>query len=388
MNSKKIKISLKKINKKFFTKNNLNILNVLIYIFSDLFLKNTHHNKKNSLHALKNITLSINQSSIVGIVGLNGSGKSTLLNLIAGKLKPTSGTIEVCGEVKLLSNINYGLIDDISIYENIKLYFELNNSKNISFDKFLFDIYSFSELGKFKNIKVKNLSSGMKARLAFALNTFFHYEILIIDEALSVGDAYFRNKCFNRILTNFENSIILFVSHNFAHISRLCDRVITLEKGRIVHDGDPIDALINFQDNKLTTSNYLRKTKNDIFKYFLINNKELLNIKNTIKVLEISYKCNDLNIKFDSIRIIYKDIFLNPISSYVHNFKKEIKNFYFKFDLNFTTGVYFYCIELRDKNGKNFVALSPDYSFKIKSKIDGLINIIQKPILLKINEKN
>ena len=189
--------------------------------------------------ALHNISFSLNKGDRLGILGLNGAGKSTLLKIIAGVLKATEGNITTKGKIVPLLELGAGFDQQYTGAENIYLYGAvLGYSKEFIQEKYD-EIIEFSELGDFINVPVKNYSSGMKARLGFSIATVVEPEILILDEVLSVGDAKFRKKSENRILSMFDSGVtVLFVSHSLEQVKRICNRAILLEKGNLIADGD------------------------------------------------------------------------------------------------------------------------------------------------------
>ncbi|MFS7003926.1 ABC transporter ATP-binding protein [Carnobacterium maltaromaticum] len=204
-------------------------------------------NKKNFFIALKNISFKVNKGEIVGIVGLNGSGKSTLSNLIATVSKPSSGKIEYNGTVSLLA-INAGLKPTLTGYENIylKCLFHGINKKNI--DLLVKKIIRFSELGKFIHQPIKNYSSGMKAKLGFSVAIHMDPTILIIDEALAVGDQTFYQKCLDQILLfKEEGKTIFFVSHSIIQVKQLCTSVIWLDQGELKDIGPTKEVCENYE---------------------------------------------------------------------------------------------------------------------------------------------
>ncbi|MCD6493648.1 MAG: ABC transporter ATP-binding protein [Archaeoglobaceae archaeon] len=201
--------------------------------------------------ALKNVTLSIHKGEIFGIMGLNGSGKSTLLKIIAGVLYPDSGEVKVKGKVTPILELGVGFNPELTAKENVYVYGVIMGMKKdeikMKFDK----IFKFAELEKFKNMKLKNFSSGMYARLAFATAIFTEPDILLIDEVLAVGDINFQRKCIEKIKELNENgTTIVIVSHSPEMIAEMCDRVMVLENGVVKMIGDAgkaIEAMLNDQ---------------------------------------------------------------------------------------------------------------------------------------------
>ena len=191
-------------------------------------------------YALNGISFEIKKGETVGIIGTNGSGKSTILKIITGVLNPTSGSVQVDGRISALLELGAGFNMEYTGLENVYLNGTMLGFSKEEIDARLQDILDFADIGEFIHQPVKTYSSGMFVRLAFAVAINIDPEILIVDEALSVGDIFFQSKCFRKFEEFKERGkTILLVSHDLSSISKYCDRVILLNKGNKVSEGSP-----------------------------------------------------------------------------------------------------------------------------------------------------
>jgi len=191
-------------------------------------------------NALKDVNLEVRAGETVGIIGVNGSGKSTLLKILTGVVTPTSGTVEVNGRVSALLELGAGFNTEYTGIENIYLNGTMMNISREEMDGLMPGIIEFADIGEFINQPVKNYSSGMFARLAFSVAISVKPDILIVDEALSVGDIFFQTKCYRKFDEFREAGMtILFVSHDLSSISKYCSRTVLLNRGRIEAEGEP-----------------------------------------------------------------------------------------------------------------------------------------------------
>lgn len=189
--------------------------------------------------AVNDISFSVKKGETVGIIGRNGAGKSTLLKMITGVLKPSSGEIKLSGNVAALLELGAGFDAERNGIENIYLNGRINGMSKKEIDDSIDKVLEFADIGDFVHQPIKTYSSGMLVRLAFAAAVNVNPEILIVDEALSVGDVRFQQKCYRKIREFKKNGTVLFVSHDTGAISSFCDRVIWLDGGTIYKEGEP-----------------------------------------------------------------------------------------------------------------------------------------------------
>ncbi|HJQ85352.1 MAG TPA: ABC transporter ATP-binding protein [Candidatus Binatia bacterium] len=197
------------------------------------------------LPALADVTLAIPAGSFVGIIGSNGSGKSTLLKLMAGLLVPDAGIVRVNGTLAPLLELGLGFQNELTIHENVVLYGAVLGYPRHEMARRVDEAIAFAELQRFRDAKLKSLSSGMLARLAFATALGAEADILLLDEVLAVGDAHFQQKCFGVFdrLRGRGKTIVL-VTHDLASVQRFCERVYWLDRGRLALEG-AADVVIN-----------------------------------------------------------------------------------------------------------------------------------------------
>ncbi|WFU66918.1 MULTISPECIES: ABC transporter ATP-binding protein [Bradyrhizobium] len=192
------------------------------------------------VRALEQVSLDIVQGERVGIIGPNGAGKTTLLTVLTGLVPPTSGTVEVTGDVHAMLSIGAVLRDDLTGRENIDLDGSIHGRSRSEIDAVRQEIIDFTELGEFIDRPVRTYSSGMKARLAFSMGAFIEPDILIIDETLSVGDYFFSQKASKKMAEVAAGGrIVIVVAHGMKAIVDMCSRCIWMDHGRIMMDGDP-----------------------------------------------------------------------------------------------------------------------------------------------------
>lgn len=237
-------------------------------------------------YALNHINFEVKKGETVGIIGTNGSGKSTMLKLITGVLTPSSGEIQVDGRISALLELGAGFNMEYTGIENIYLNGTMIGFSRNEIDEKMQEILDFADIGEFVHQPVKSYSSGMFVRLAFAVAININPEILIVDEALSVGDVFFQAKCYRKFEEfKQQGKTILFVSHDLGSITKYCDRAILLNKGEKIFEGTPKETV-------------------DIYKKVLVNQFEP-------SELETDEDANDIT-KFSKEKDWKKSIQVNP----------------------------------------------------------------------------
>ena len=260
-------------------------------------------------YALKNINLKINKGESIGIVGTNGSGKSTLLKLVTGVVTPTTGTIKTDGKIAALLELGAGFNPEYTGIENIYLNGTMMGYTEEEMKKRVPDIIEFADIGEFINQPVKSYSSGMFARLAFAVSINVEPDILIVDEALSVGDTRFQVKCIDKMRElQGSGTTILFVTHAIEQIKRFCTRAIWIKNGELIEDGEAsqvVDLYDNFMKygekkiEKVNNEDEFRLPENS--DYLAVIQKVSIN-KNMFKTfekleVEVTYDVYDKNME-------------------------------------------------------------------------------------------
>lgn len=209
-----------------------------------------HKRYSKDFFALKDISFEIERGENVGLIGRNGAGKSTLLKIITGVLTPSSGTLEVKGKIASLLELGAGFNPEMTGVENIYMNGLLMGHTHEEMDNKVDDIISFADIGEFINQPVKTYSSGMFARLAFAVNAFVEPDILIVDEALSVGDAFFQSKCMDKMRKMIEGGVtVLFVSHDTFAVKNLCQRAFLIDGGKLIMDASANEVVEAYRDS-------------------------------------------------------------------------------------------------------------------------------------------
>lgn len=210
-----------------------------------------HKRYSKDFFALRDVSFEIRRGENVGLVGKNGAGKSTLLKIITGVLMPSSGTLEVTGKIASLLELGAGFNPEMTGVENIYMSGLLMSYSRAEMDSKIEDIIAFADIGEFINQPVKTYSSGMFARLAFAVNAFVEPDILIVDEALSVGDAFFQSKCMDKMRKMIDSGVtVIFVSHDTFSVKNLCQRAFLIDAGKLIMDA-PAKEVVEAYNNMI-----------------------------------------------------------------------------------------------------------------------------------------
>lgn len=196
--------------------------------------------------ALKDVSFEIKKGETVGIIGRNGSGKSTLLQMICGTLNPTSGSIQTNGRIAALLELGSGFNPEFTGRENVYMNASVLGLSNEEIDARFSDIVAFADIGDFIEQPVKTYSSGMMVRLAFAVIAHVDADILVVDEALAVGDAFFTQKCMRFLRSFMKNGTVLFVSHDTGAVVNLCNTAVLLNRGQVVETGSPKNVIEHY----------------------------------------------------------------------------------------------------------------------------------------------
>ena len=248
---------------------NMNKFENLLSLFSLGLFK-----REKNFFALKDISFTVNEGDSVGIIGLNGSGKSTLTDLLAEVTQPTSGAIDINGTVSLIA-IGAGLEQELTGIENIRMKCLMHGLTDEQIDELFDDIIEFSELGEFIYQPIRTYSSGMKSRLGFSIAIHIDPDILIVDEALSVGDKTFSDKCLVKIKEFQEqNKTIFFVSHSSGQVKQMCNKAVWIQFGGMEKFGDA-EPIVEEYDNYIENFNLL--TKDEQMQYrekMMLNQRE------------------------------------------------------------------------------------------------------------------
>jgi len=275
--------------------------------------------KLTDFNALSNVSFSVKKGEMLGIIGHNGSGKSTLLKIICKITEPTKGTVKTKGKIVPFLQLGSGFNPDLTAIENIRMYGMILGISKEMINKKIPDVLRFADLVEFKDVKAKNFSSGMFARLAFSTAVLSNPDILIIDEVLSVGDLAFQQKSFQKFL-EFKKSgkTIIYVTHNLNDILKLCDRVLLMYKGYAADIGDPKIIVDKYRAVVEKSSEFHKEPLAEkISEYY---RKILQRPPDIIGVLEYVYKIGKGEMKLEEIPEIFRQ---SPEYKSLHTLKNK-----------------------------------------------------------------
>lgn len=265
--------------------------------------------------ALTDVSFHVNKGEIVGIIGNNGAGKSTLLKILTGVSFPSSGEVNVNGRVSSLLELGTGFNPELTGEENIYFNGSLMGLTQDEIDKVKDNIIEFADIGEFINQPVKSYSSGMYARLAFAVAININPDILIVDEILSVGDVGFQKKCMDKF-NEFKEAgkTVLYVSHGLETVQTFCERAIWLEKGRVVDIGPSFDIVEKYYDKLMKSDD---KEELETGKFVELINVEILDNKKVYKKGEsieflVEYEVFNPSVKNAGITIEMRKAYREP----------------------------------------------------------------------------
>ncbi|MDM0473007.1 ABC transporter ATP-binding protein [Clostridium perfringens] len=341
-------------------------------------------------YALKGVSFEINKGECVGIIGHNGAGKSTLLKLLTGVAFPTSGEIEINGRLASMLELGSGFNPELTGMENIYFNGSLNGLTKEEIDGKLKEIFDFADIGNFIEQPVKNYSSGMFARLAFAVAINVDPDILIVDEILSVGDVGFQVKCMEKF-NEFKKKgkTILYVSHGLGTVKKFCDRAIWLQKGEVVDDGNSVIVVERYYNLNFNPANIeqLKDHKSDIINSIVVKSNTK-NVEYLEKLdLEVEYDLISNDLKDPNIVLEFRKTDYEPGTTRGNdqfvcgiNSKDNIKSIPFNLGVNklkvslnkvnLVAGVYYIDFVLRDGEEEVYRKINA-YSFTLNDKYRG-----------------
>ena len=355
-------------------------------------LANAFGKEKNikEFYALKGVSFEISKGECVGIIGHNGAGKSTLLKLLTGVAFPTSGEIEINGRLASMLELGSGFNPELTGMENIYFNGSLNGLTKEEIDGKLKDILEFADIGNFIEQPVKNYSSGMFARLAFAVAINVDPDILIVDEILSVGDVGFQVKCMEKF-NEFKKKgkTILYVSHGLGTVKKFCDRAIWLQKGEVLDDGNSVIVVERYYNLNFNPANIeqLKDHKSDIINSIAVKSNTK-NVEYLEKLdLEVEYDLISNDLKDPNIVLEFRKTDYEPGTTRGNdqfvcgiNSKDNIKNIPFNLGVNklkvslnkvnLVAGVYYIDFVLRDGEEEVYRKIN-GYSFTLNDKYRG-----------------
>jgi len=253
---------------------------------------------KQTLHALKGVSLEIKQGEFFGIVGRNGSGKSTLLKMLAGIYQPTKGSIQVNGKLVPFIELGVGFNPELTGRENVYLNGAMMGFSKKETDAMYDEIVAFAELKEFMDQKLKNYSSGMQVRLAFSVAIKAQADILLVDEVLAVGDADFQRKCYDYFKSLKRNKkTVVFVSHDMNAVREFCDRVVLIDKSRTVDTGTAARVSVKYTRLFMTDDNATVKDNETVLEGNRWGNRQVIIEKAQISSNSFNDNPADISLK-------------------------------------------------------------------------------------------
>ncbi|AHM73227.1 ABC transporter ATP-binding protein [Yersinia hibernica] len=349
---------------------------------------------------LKDISFFVKPGEAVGIIGVNGAGKSTLLKLITGTTHPTTGSIKITGRVAALLELGMGFHPDFTGRQNVYMSGQLLGISTGELDKLMPSIEDFADIGDYIDQPVRVYSSGMQMRLAFSVATAIRPDVLIVDEALSVGDSYFQHKSFERIRTfRKQGTTLLLVSHDKGAIQAICDRAILLNAGTILMEGDPESVMDYYNAMLAEKSGSASTIKQELNASGVL---QTISGNGDAKIIDIGL-FNSRNIKIETINV-GENVILKvnvEINSFIPNLalgymikdrlgqqiygtntfhlKENIENlhvgqkvsFEFKFPMNLGEGNYSIAVALHDRD----THINKNYEWRDLALIFNVINM-------------
>lgn len=271
---------------------------------------------------LEDVSFGVGHGEAIGIVGQNGAGKSTLLQLITGTLRPSVGSVRINGSIAGILELGLGFNPELTGRQNAWHAASILGHGAADINAAMPEIETFAEIGHYFDEPVRVYSSGMQLRLAFSVVTAFRPELLIIDEALSVGDAYFQHKCFDRI-KNYkkQGTSLLFVSHDAATVLNLCDRAILLEDGKLMKDDEPA-VVLDFYNATLAEKEKgsIEIRKNEEGKIQTVSGSRLARVE-TIQIVDMSGNAIETVNAGDTIRLQAKVVIEDSLPELVFGYK-------------------------------------------------------------------
>ncbi|MCR5545525.1 MAG: ABC transporter ATP-binding protein [Lachnospiraceae bacterium] len=388
---------------------NVNHVSKLYKIYNDpmdrlkeSLLKKGEQKLHSDYYALSDLDFSVDKGEIVGIVGKNGSGKSTILKILTGVLNPSKGNVELKGKVAALLELGAGFNSEYLRMKNIYLHANMMRESKEDIEKKIPEILEFADIGDYINQPVKTYSSGMFVRLAFAVAINVDPDILIVDEALSVGDARFQLKCMEKFSEFVKaGKTILFVTHDINAVKRFCNRAIWLNQGKLIMDGNTnevTDRYMDFLKSDLSIDDYINHCKEDDdkkesqiaqlsktvevekieiaeimdFKIYDELGREIDNINHGKNVrVRILYAVNDVSIKNPAVGVAIRRIdneyicgLNTKLDGYEIPWNKGINEIWLEYkDFNLVGGEYYFDAAILDKTTMVYI----DYKAKVKS---------------------